>query len=105
MTTCKKCGMAVEWKTVDGKLSCYNLDGESHWDACSKTVFDDVKKHGTHFTEKVGKETRHGYVSQKHGKKLYHIEGTITKGKYYRPVTHKADCSAAPWEDCTCPTH
>jgi hypothetical protein len=97
--------MTVEWKTVDGKLSCYNLDGEIHWDACSKNLFDELKRTGTHYTEKVGNETRHGYRSEKFGKKAYSCEGTHTKGKGYKPVEHEPTCNAAPWEDCTCQTN
>lgn len=105
MTKCKKCGMQVEWKTVGGKMSCYSLSGESHWDACSKKVFDDVKKHGKAITEKRGKETCHGYQSDKYGKKFYSREGTHTKGRNYKPVMHAENCNATPWEDCVCKTH
>ena len=102
MSKCKKCGMTVEWKTVKGKLSCYNLNGESHWDACSKKVFEDVKKHGTHITEKQGIEVCHGYKSKKYGKKFYSREGTYTVGKNYKPITHVESCKSLPWESCDC---
>jgi hypothetical protein len=102
MAKCGKCGSDVTWEKKGQRWFCKNMDGEDHWDSCSKTVFAEIMNTGEHFIEKQGKETVHGYKTDKHGKKAYLREGTIVAGKGFKPVIHNPDCYSAPWETCSC---
>ena len=104
MRPCRRCGKPVSWKRAHGshRWNCLNADGTDHWDACSKNVWDDVKKHGEKFTRKEGRETVTGYRSAKYGEKAASRSGIIITGKKYHPVTHTVGCNVAPWETCAC---
>jgi hypothetical protein len=100
MAYCKKCGLKVKWIRDNDRWVCQNPDNSDHWDLCSKTVFEDVKKNGIQFKREVKKETHHGYKSDKYGEKLFMIEGRIIIGKGYKPSIHDKTC--LPWNECSC---
>jgi hypothetical protein len=103
MTRCKKCDHDVTWIKVEDRWKCLNYDGTDHWDLCSKLVFEEAKR-GKHYIENNGRETTHGYDSNKHGKKAYLMEGIVITGKHYKPTLHEPKCDVPPWEVCDCET-
>lgn len=93
MSTCKQCGLTVEWRRVDGRPQCFNPDGSIHWDLCSKTKFERIKREGEFFDQPMAA----GYI---HPSKLQYtrLNAEPIRGKKYRP--DRCDCGLPPWELC-----
>ena len=104
MTKCRKCGGEMNWVGDGERRRCLDPNGEEHWDTCAERLFNLIKKTGTYYTHKEGKETVHGYESKRFGRKVYMREGTVTIGSSYKPTQHEESCNADPWENCACKT-
>lgn len=104
--TCGQCGLPVIWKRVGAAWKCENPDGSDHWDLCSKTRFEKIRREGTFFEGKPTGMTRAimprvDYVAgYRHPLKTQFIEITArpVAGKKYRPDA--CDCGRPPWELC-----
>lgn len=92
MRFCKQCGGEIIWKYLGGKSQCFNPDGTSHWDLCSKRKMEAVKQFGTPFKT----ATTEGYKLD--GKKHFTmISGARIKGWRFHG---ECDCKTPPWELC-----
>lgn len=93
MPTCAQCGLTVRWNRVQGRWQCFNPDGSIHWDLCSKTRFERIKREGEFFD----KPAAAGYV---HPEKLQYtrLNAKPIRGKEFKP--DGCDCGRPPWELC-----
>lgn len=100
-TTCEKCGNKIEWLKEGKKWFCRNPDGTDHWDLCTQSINDHYKNNGSVYSQKIKKETEHGFMVAG-VKRKFSTSGITIKGKGYRPVMHNGSCHALPWEECRC---
>jgi hypothetical protein len=83
----------VRWSKPDGKWECHNPDGSDHWDLCSKTRFERIKREGEHFETAAVEGYRHPEKVQ-----FVRISAKPMRGKQYRESG--CDCGLPPWELC-----
>lgn len=108
MSICKACASNVVWKREagTGKWQCFERDGITvHWDQCSQRKFEAIKRTGTLFQSKRGKETVTGYFTslKKSGEQLVRSEGIVRRGDLFKRNSTCQEC-IPPWEICTeCP--
>lgn len=105
MTSCKQCGLQVNWVREGKRVQCHNPDGSDHWDLCSKTRMDRIKATGTAFERQRGKAIERGFSSPQYGEKLVAISFPSEKGKDYARLCAQMcnpRCGALPWEACAC---
>lgn len=106
-TKCRECGLMVIWKYVSGikgqkdSWQCYNRDGITvHWDLCSKTRFDAIKKTGEAFDY----GTEKGYYTDLKPSGIqftFQSSGVVPGSK---PFSGQCKNCMPPWEVCEkCP--
>ena len=95
MTRCKQCGLPVNWTKVDGKWKCHNPDGEDHWDLCSKTRFERIKREGEHFKT----EFEEGYLTDLKPSGVQYVRLTAKKATGKRKIKVCDNCVPL-WEVC-----
>lgn len=106
-TKCKSCGLTVVWTlqkdpaTNKERWYCFNNGTNTdHWDLCSKTRFEKIKRTGDPFDH--GDE-RGYYTELKPSGVQFTFQKAVVRGVNY---SHSEDCEncVPPWERCEkCP--